>query len=58
VLTVLRNKSNWRLEHFNVKFRPRDEVIKRTVVREGHEALGYLAKYERETKYRFSTFIP
>jgi hypothetical protein len=56
VLTVLRNGSNWWPEPFKVKFTPRDAVIKRTIEKEGEEALENLAKYERETKYRFSTF--
>ncbi|KAH7379152.1 cytochrome P450 [Phaeosphaeria sp. MPI-PUGE-AT-0046c] len=48
--------SNWRPEPFKVKFTPRDETIRRTIEREGKQALEDLSKYERETKYRFSTF--
>lgn len=51
-----RSGSNWRPEPFKVKFTPRDEVIRRTIEREGKQALENLFKYERETKYRFSTF--
>lgn len=51
-----RSGSNWRPEPFKVKFTPRDEVIRRTIEREGKQALENLSKYERETKYRFSTF--
>ncbi|KAH3956449.1 hypothetical protein HBH98_051550 [Parastagonospora nodorum] len=50
------NGSNWRPEPFKVKFMPRSEAIKRTIEREGKQALENLSKYDRETKYRFSTF--
>lgn len=55
---MLRNGSNWRPEPFKAKFTPKGEVIRRTVEREGKEALENLAKYEKERKYRFSTFKP
>ncbi|OAL44114.1 cytochrome protein [Pyrenochaeta sp. DS3sAY3a] len=48
--------SNWRPKPFKAKFTPRDEEIRRTIVREGEQALRDLAKYERETKYTFGTF--
>lgn len=55
MLTKTSNGSNWRPEPFKVKFTPRSEVIKRTIGREGKQALENLAKYNRKTKYRFST---
>ena len=48
--------SNWRPRPFKVTFKPRDEQIRETVVREGKQALEDLAQYEGETKYRFSTY--
>ncbi|KAI4640989.1 uncharacterized protein J4E78_010465 [Alternaria triticimaculans] len=48
--------SNWRPEPFKVKFTPRHEEIKQTVIREAQQARQDLAKYDRETKYTFSTF--
>ncbi|KAI5377310.1 hypothetical protein J4E82_003761, partial [Alternaria postmessia] len=48
--------SNWKPQPFRVKFTPRHEEIKQTILREGKQALNDLAKYERETKYTFSTF--
>jgi hypothetical protein len=39
-----------------VKFTVRSDAIRRTIEREGRQALDNLSKYERETKYRFSTF--
>ncbi|KAF5849530.1 hypothetical protein GGP41_004971 [Bipolaris sorokiniana] len=44
------NGSNWRPQPFKVKFTPRSEVIKKTIVREGEEALMRLSKYERQAK--------
>jgi hypothetical protein len=55
-LTKSRSGSNWRPEPFKVCFTPRNEEIKRTIIREGEQALKDLRKYERETKYTFSTF--
>jgi hypothetical protein len=34
----------------------RSEEIRRTIEREGRQALENLEKFERETKYQFSTF--
>lgn len=50
------NGSNWRPNPFKVSIVPRDEQIKKTVVREAEQALKDLAKYEGETKYQFSTY--
>lgn len=55
-LTCDRSGSNWRPQPFKVKFTPRGEEVKQTIVREGEQALKDLAEYERETKYTFSTF--
>ena len=55
-LTSSRSGSNWRPKPFKVRFTPRNEEIKQTIIREGEQALRDLAKYERETKYTFSTF--
>lgn len=51
ILTKGRNGSNWRPQPFKVKFTPRNEEIKKTILREGEEALMRLAKYERQAKY-------
>jgi hypothetical protein len=55
-LTRRRSGSNWRPEPFKVKFTPRNQEIKQTIIREGEQALKDLRKYERETKYTFNTF--
>jgi hypothetical protein len=55
-LTKSRSSSNWRPEPFKVRFTPRNKEIKRTMIREEEQALKDLRKYERETKYTFSTF--
>jgi hypothetical protein len=39
-----------------VQFEVRSEEIRQTIEREGRQALEDLKKFERETKYRFSTF--
>jgi hypothetical protein len=41
---------------FQVSIKPRSEMIRQTIVREGEQALADLAPYEGETKYRMSTF--
>jgi len=56
-LTDSRSGSNWRPQPFKAKFTPRSEGIRKTIEREGKQALEDLRKYERETKYRFSTFF-
>lgn len=56
LLIVNRSGSNWKPQPFRVKFTSRHEEIKQTILREGKQALNDLAKYERETKYTFSTF--
>lgn len=50
------NGSNWRPEPFEVTFTPRSEIIQATIEREGEQALADLAQFNRETKFRFSTF--
>ncbi|KAF2005631.1 cytochrome P450 [Amniculicola lignicola CBS 123094] len=50
------NGLNWRPEPFKVKITPRCEEIRRTIVKEGDQALADLQKFEGETKYRMSTF--
>jgi hypothetical protein len=55
-LTRSRSGSNWRPQPFKVQFEVRSEEIRRTIEREGRQALEDLKKFERETKYRFSTF--
>lgn len=47
-----RNGSNWRPKPFKVRFTPRSEEIKQTIIREGKEALRDLAKYERPAQYK------
>jgi hypothetical protein len=56
ILTERRSGSNWRPLPFKVKLTPRDGTIRETIEREGKQAREDLAKYERETKYRLSTF--
>jgi hypothetical protein len=45
-----------RPQPFEVSIQPRNERVRRTIVREGEQALADLAPYEGETKYRMSTF--
>jgi hypothetical protein len=45
-----------RPQPFEVSIQPRNERVRRTIVREGEQALEDLAPYEGETKYRMSTF--
>lgn len=52
-----RDGLNWRPRPFKVAFEPRDEDIRRTIIREGEQALQDLVQYEGESKYRFSTFF-
>lgn len=40
---------------FKVNIKPRSEIIRQTIVREGQQALTKLVIYEGETKYRMST---
>lgn len=47
---------NMRPQPFKVRFTPRNEAIRQTIIREGEQALADLAQYEGETKYRMSTF--
>ncbi|KAF2202430.1 cytochrome P450 [Delitschia confertaspora ATCC 74209] len=50
------NGLNMRPQPFSVRFMPRNEAIRQTIIREGEQALANLAQYEGETKYRMSTF--
>jgi hypothetical protein len=45
-----------RPQPFKVSIKPRSEVIRQTIIREGEKALADLAPYEGVTKYRMSTF--
>jgi hypothetical protein len=56
MLTLRRNGLNMRPQPFEVSIQPRNERVRRTIVREGEQALEDLAPYEGETKYRMSTF--
>ncbi|PSN70691.1 cytochrome P450 [Corynespora cassiicola Philippines] len=47
---------NWRPRPFKVAIRPRNELIRQTIVREGEQALQNLKQFEVDTKYQFSTF--
>ncbi|KAF2748598.1 cytochrome P450 [Sporormia fimetaria CBS 119925] len=50
------NGLNMRPRPFRVNITPRTEEIRKTIVREGEQALMDLAKYDGETKYRMSSF--
>jgi hypothetical protein len=56
VLTLRSNGLNMRPQPFEVSIEPRNERARRTIVREGEQALADLAPYEGETKYQMSTF--
>lgn len=45
-----------RPQPFRVTIVPRSERVKKTIIREGEQALVDLAEFESETKYRMSTF--
>jgi hypothetical protein len=55
-LTMSRSGSNWRPKSFEGKFTPRDKQIKRTIEKEGRQALKNIAKYARKIKYNFIGF--
>lgn len=50
------NGLNMRPELFDCRWTPRSEEIRKTIVREGRQALEELSQYEGETEYRMSTF--
>ncbi|KAL4937875.1 hypothetical protein BDV06DRAFT_232277 [Aspergillus oleicola] len=50
------NGLNMRPNPFECRITPRSEEIRKTIEREGLQALSDLAKYEGETKYRMSTY--
>lgn len=41
---------------FKVSIKPRSEIIRQTIEREGEQAQADLGPYEGETQYRMSTF--
>ncbi|KAL4947219.1 cytochrome P450 [Aspergillus filifer] len=50
------NGLNMRPNPFECRITPRSEEIRRTIEREGAQALSDLSKYEGSTKYRMSTY--
>jgi len=56
MLTSGRNGLNMRPQPFECSITPRSEEIRKTIMREGEEALSDLEQYNGTSKYRMSTF--
>lgn len=56
VLTFSSDGLNMRPNPFKCRITPRNEEIRRTIEREGVEALENLSIYNGETKYKLSTY--
>jgi hypothetical protein len=56
LLTFPRNGLNMRPQPFECSITPRSEEIRKTIIREGEQALADLQQYAGESKYRMSTF--
>lgn len=55
-MSAYRNGLNMRPRPFECSIEPRSEEIRRTIEREGQQALQDLEQYRGESKYRMSTF--
>lgn len=54
--TVCSNGLNMRPRPFECDIKPRSEEIRKTIEREGQQAIQDLEQYRGESKYRMSTF--